>query len=271
MSRFPRRLVDELGDGHARRLLQAARSDEPPAKIVAAAVLVASKTAQAGKSVPSRTSSAFSRQKSRLLVAGAVAVGTAAIALGATELRTTGPDPSRASASPTVAPAPSPASPTDPVESPRATSVADLPNAPPVLRPSVPKVAEANPSEQQADLLREANRLRARSLWTEAAATYLRVIDLGPESPEAYPAAVALGNLELQQNRPSAALARYDHALASHPNGALSEEARWGRARALRASGRVTEERAALREFRTRHPDSPLASAATQRLEEIGD
>jgi tetratricopeptide (TPR) repeat protein len=123
--------------------------------------------------------------------------------------------------------------------------------------------------EQSADLLREANRLRAQGRWAEAAATYRKVIDLGPTSPEAYPADVALGNLELQQGRPLAALGRYQHALTSHPSGALAEEARWGKARALKAAGRTSEERAALIEFRTKHPESPLAPAASARLAEI--
>ncbi|AKU99099.1 hypothetical protein AKJ09_05763 [Labilithrix luteola] len=104
----------------------------------------------------------------------------------------------------------------------------------------------------------------------EAASTYRRVMELGPESAEAYPAEVAVGNIELHQGRPLVALAHYQHALATRPSGALSEEARWGKARALRAAGRFAEERAALEEFRARHPDSQLVPASTRRLAEIG-
>ena len=280
MSQFPKRLIDELGEGDARRLLASARTDEPPAKLVAAAILTATRPAsaaeEAARSIPRpRESETRLAARNVAVVAGVLALGAIAVVAAIRETRS---DMSVTSAAPPVA-APAIAATDDTTPSApsngeavaaEGTSVAELPDAP-APRAAHAQRAEPKSTEQTADLLREANRLRAGGHWAEAAATYQKVIDLGPTSAEAYPADVALGNLELQQNRPLRALARYEHALASHPGGALSEEARWGKARALRAARRVAEERAALEDFRRQHPDSPLVSVATQRLSEIGD
>ncbi len=276
MSQFPKRLIDELGEGDARRLLESGRSDEPPARMVAAAILTASKSTSAAESAPEsgvQVSSSGSRARNIALLAGALVIGAAALVASTreeTRSSSTNASTSEAAATEPAEPAP----PTTKIEEPvtpasaQGTSIAELPDAPVAPRTSVSAVRSA---EHPADLLHEANRLRARGQWAEAAATYRKVIELGPDSAEAYPADVALGNLELQQNRPLPALARYEHALAKHPNGALAEEARWGKARALRAVGRVAHERAALEDFRKRHPDSPLVSVANQRLAELGD
>ncbi|OJY16022.1 MAG: hypothetical protein BGO98_25590 [Myxococcales bacterium 68-20] len=274
MSQFPKRWIDELGEGDARRLLESARSDVPPARMVAAAILTADKSTSAAESAPESTvrmSGRSRRVRNTALVTGALVIGAAALmAVTREESRTS------TSTNTTEVPRRAPANTNvnvdvdEPATTPLAegTSIAELPDAPVAPRPAAPP---AKSTERTADLLREANLLRARGQWAEAATTYRKVIDLGPDSAEAYPADVALGNLELQQNRPLPALARYEHALAKHPSGALSEEARWGKARALRAAGRTAEERAALEDFRKHHPDSPLASVAAQRLAEIGD
>ncbi|MDF2697258.1 MAG: hypothetical protein K0S65_5641 [Labilithrix sp.] len=297
MSKFPRRLVDEPGDNPVRRLLESARADEPPAKLIAGAILTATKTAHA-EAPASGVVRAGSRNK-LVLGAGTFLVGGILAWVAARESFTSSRagDPAVAAPTPPAVvhersdksdetPKTSDDAPAETERAAAATSVADLPNAPAASPPVAvaPSGARASagphakaspmtaaPTEQTADLLREANRLRAQGRWADAAATYRKVIDLGPDSAEAYPADVALGNLELQQGRAQAALTRYEHALRAHPSGALAEEARWGKARALRAAGRTAEEKAALVEFRTRHPESPLVPAATQRLAEIGD
>lgn len=172
---------------------------------------------------------------------------------------------------PTTPSLPAPLAPAPIAEAMPSTSVADLPNA--NAPATLPHASNTQPPPQasSADLLREANQLRAQNQWDAAAALYEKVITIGPSSAEAYPANVALGNLELQRGRPAAALARYDHALKMQPSGALAEEARWGKARALRTSGRVDAERAALEDFRTHHPESLLAPGAAKRLSEIGN
>ncbi|MBX3200066.1 MAG: tetratricopeptide repeat protein [Labilithrix sp.] len=288
MSKFPRRLVDEAGDGPVRRLLESARADEPPAQLVASAILTASKSAHAAPPASGSLRVAGGRSK-LVLGAGTLLVGGVLAWLGARDSFSS----SRVELAATPAVAPDRGAKDDEtrqgaVGAPAAaegaaatTSVADLPNAPAVVAPSSGKAdvaphakaapASERPAEQTADLLREANRLRGQGRWAEAAATYRKVIDLAPDSAEAYPADVALGNLELQEGRAQAALVRYEHALEAHPGGALAEEARWGKARALRAEGRTAEEKAALVEFRARHPESPLAAAAAQRLAELGE
>jgi len=302
MSRFPRRLIEQLGDGHARRLLESARSDEPPARLVASAIAVASMSARASTPATSGHApalQALARSRSAL-VAGALLAGGMIAFFATDELRGDALEGRHELSAPTAITTEDRAStsavgaidaPGAVAESVATTSVDDLPNAPTphaptvqaptVQAPSARAVAAAarpdrvapgdnEPAPQPSDLLREANRLRAQGRWHEAAATYRRVIHLGPDSAEAYPAAIALANLELQLGRPAAAIDYYEHVLASRPAGILSEEARWGKARALRAAGRHAEERAALEEFRARHPESPLAPAATQRLAEIG-
>ena len=63
-----------------------------------------------------------------------------------------------------------------------------------------------------------------------------------------------------------AALARFESYLATEPAGSLAEEARLGRAQALRVRGSRDEERAALEELLRKHPASVHASAARARL-----
>ncbi len=65
---------------------------------------------------------------------------------------------------------------------------------------------------------------------------------------------------------PAAALKWFQRYLAGEPTGALAEEARLGRAQALRASGLRDEERAAWDELLRRHPSSVHAGAARARL-----
>lgn len=288
MSTFPKRLIEEQGDSPARRLLESAGTDVPPANLVSTAILTAIKSADPAPSGPrlrdsSPPAPSPAGRKTSLLT-GAVLVGGALALFTAYEVRdsyrgaeTTIPRSSTGLAKPALVPAPLAETPASPDTSVReempSASVTDLPNAPPPAPSAVHRVTAvpAAQPEARADLLREANRLRAAGNWDEAAKTYQKVLDLGPGSPEAYPAEVALGNLDLQRGHAASALARYEHALASQPGGALAEEARWGKARALRAAGRTTEERAALEEFRLRHPDSPLVPVASRRLAEIGN
>jgi hypothetical protein len=51
--------------------------------------------------------------------------------------------------------------------------------------------------------------------------------------------------------------------------GSLAQEAAWGRARALGAIGRTDQERAALREYVERYPESLDVDRARRRLREI--
>lgn len=281
MSEFPRRLVDEPGNSPTRRLLERARADAPPSRMVAAAIAAASTAAHASPA-PAPPSGPRARGRTKLaLVAGSLIVMGSIVTWVGTQDRGVAPIATSPATSPIVVAPPPPV--VEPAPSPpglAVTSIADLPDAPVALAPSLPRAAApvlpivldspAAPVADRSDLLREANRLRADGHFTEAAATYQRVMTSGPDSAEAYPAEVALANIDLQQSRAAAALAHYEHALAARPSGALAEEARWGKARALRAAGRTGDERAALEDFVAHHRESPLVPVATRRLAEIG-
>ncbi len=146
------------------------------------------------------------------------------------------------------------------------TLVAVTPDSLPSAAPSMDRPAHLSAS----DLLREANQLRAQSRWADAAKKYDQVVRERADSPEAYPAMVALAKLCLDHlEDPQRALSLYDRALKIAPDGSLAEEAGWGRTRALRALGRRDDERNALRAFLSNHPSSLLAGPAAARLKSL--
>ena len=146
------------------------------------------------------------------------------------------------------------------------TLVAVTPDSLPSAARSMDRPAQLSAS----DLLREANQLRAQSRWADASKKYEQVLRERADSPEAYPAMVALAKLCLDHlEDPQRALSLYDRTLKIAPGGSLAEEALWGRARALRALGRRDDERNALRSFLSKHPSSVLAGPAAARLKSL--
>jgi hypothetical protein len=80
---------------------------------------------------------------------------------------------------------------------------------------------------------------------------------------------VSLGELSLSSlNDPLAALAAFDSYLAR--GGALSQEAAFGRIRALRALRRTPEERTAIERFVARYPNVPQSRVLRERLNALG-
>jgi len=75
---------------------------------------------------------------------------------------------------------------------------------------------------------------------------------------------VLIGNLLLDQRSPDAALREFEH----YGSGALTPEALWGQAQALRKLA-SPDERAALERLARDYPGSPYASAAQKRLREL--
>lgn len=133
-----------------------------------------------------------------------------------------------------------------------------------------PTRGSAGPSAQE--LLQAAQARRAQRDLSGAAEAYRRLLAAHPDSPEARASLVSLGQLELGSlGRPAVALELFDRYLDSDARGALAQEALHGRARALRALGRPTEERAALETFLQRFPSAVQAGAARRRLEELGE
>jgi TolA-binding protein len=90
-----------------------------------------------------------------------------------------------------------------------------------------------------------------------------------PRSEEARSAVISLGELLLRLGDGPGALAAFDAYLAESPDGALTEEALFGRARSLRALGRLEDERGTWRGLVGRFPGSAYRSAAARRLSEL--
>lgn len=109
-------------------------------------------------------------------------------------------------------------------------SIADLPNVVAAPAPAAPTARSATP----ADLLAEANRARSTGEWTRAAGLYDRVVRA--QTDESYPAMIALASLRREHfDDPQGALALYERALATRPNGTLTEQAQAGVARCRQA------------------------------------
>lgn len=115
-----------------------------------------------------------------------------------------------------------------------------------------------------AELLERARDLRAGGRYRDSAGVYQRLLREHADSAEARVALVSLGELQLSQlGDASAALRSFDAYLRG--GGALRQEASYGRIRALRSLGKVSEARAAAAAFITTYPKS--VQSATLRKE----
>jgi TolA-binding protein len=125
-----------------------------------------------------------------------------------------------------------------------------------------PAPAPASPSE----LFTRANEARRSGHQQTAIELYEELIARYPTAVEAEDARVLVGNLRLGQRSPSAALDEFERYGAIQ--GALTPEALWGRARALR-SLESAEERQVLERIVREYPSSPYANSARQRLRQL--
>jgi len=115
-------------------------------------------------------------------------------------------------------------------------------------------------SESAATLLDRARELRAAGRYPGASATYQRLLREHPGSAEARVALVSLGELQLSQlGNADGALRSFDGYLRA--GGPLRQEASYGRIRALRALGRLSEARTAADAFISAYPQSVQAAA----------
>lgn len=137
---------------------------------------------------------------------------------------------------------------------------------PPAPRPH--KRPSVRAHQAPSDLLQQANRLRAEGRFREAAEVYARVSARFPGSLSAYAATVAAASLMREHlGRPRRAQMLYRQALRTRPDGALSLEARQGLALAYQDLGEREAEARVLSELARRHPDSPAARRARERLD----
>jgi TolA-binding protein len=161
-----------------------------------------------------------------------------------------------------------------PVASPSAQASA-LPTTPPAA--NAPRVAPPPPVDRKTDvpdeelsssqLFARANQARREGDIEAAISLYEQLGQKYPSSVEADDAKVLVGNLLLSQRSPRAALRQFEN-YGAGGSGALTLEALWGQAQALRKLG-SPDEKAILLELVRDYPDSPYAEAARKRLGEL--
>jgi hypothetical protein len=132
-----------------------------------------------------------------------------------------------------------------------------------------PSPSASAPASTLEALLQQALALRAQGQFRRAAEVYRRIYEAGPGSAAGGAALVSLGEISLSSlNDPRAALAAFDAYLAL--GGALSQEAAFGRIRALRALGRTADERTAIERFVARYAKVPQSRVLRERLHTLG-
>lgn len=115
------------------------------------------------------------------------------------------------------------------------------------------------------ELLLRAQQLRQAGKFREAAATYQTLTQTFPTSPEARAAWLSLAELQLSQlSSPAQALDSFERYLSK--KGALSQEAYYGKIRALRQLGRLSEARAEAQKFVLTYPGTVQAVSLKQWL-----
>ncbi|HKO47391.1 MAG TPA: hypothetical protein VJV79_06695 [Polyangiaceae bacterium] len=126
------------------------------------------------------------------------------------------------------------------------------------------KLAASDEQLSSSELFARANQARREGDIEDAISLYERLGQAYPSSVEAEDAKIFRGNLLLSQRSPRAALRQFE----DYHSGALSLEALWGRAQALRKLESPGEQ-ALLIELVRDYPDSPYAEAARKRLREL--
>jgi outer membrane protein assembly factor BamD (BamD/ComL family) len=114
------------------------------------------------------------------------------------------------------------------------------------------------------ELFARANEARRKGDIESAIELYEQLIRQYPNSLATEDAKVLRGNLLLSQRSPRAALRQFQ----DYHSGALSLEALWGRAQALRTLS-SPDEQATLLELVLDYPDSPYTEVAKRRLREL--
>lgn len=138
----------------------------------------------------------------------------------------------------------------------------------PASAPTDPSVPATSPGD---DLLKHANRLRARADFGSAERLYTRVFVEHPGSLAAYVARVAAASIRLEHlGDARGARALLHEALREQPGGSLDLEIHSGLAKAARVLGDVDGERAALDTLVAKHGGSLAAERARERLDELG-
>jgi TolA-binding protein len=229
-----------------------------------------------------------------LLAAAMVMIaGTAAAAVGFSEMRIGSPRGFEAEARRTVGPARTGAEPApartgaEPALAPSASIAAQAPDAPidlqtPSAQPAdhpAPPALPSSPSwavtpgatslERDAvALFAHANSARRSGDHEHATRLYQELIERYRASPEAHQAEAVLGQTLLDSNDPAGALRFFDDYLDTE--GALREDVTHDRAIALERLGRADDEAAAWTALLAAYPNSVHGERARKRLSELG-
>lgn len=150
--------------------------------------------------------------------------------------------------------APKPAAP--PAE-PEPSVIVDEPVVTPPVRKPAPREDRSKTASQ---MLAEARALANAGALARAVAAYDALRRAHPDSADANAANVSIGELQLRRGRAREALRAFERYLER--GGALAEEARWGRVRALDALGRTDARNRAIDQFLAAHPHTVYAREA---------
>jgi tetratricopeptide (TPR) repeat protein len=217
----------------------------------------------------------------RPLHVAAAVVATAAAVVGVWHFaRARRPEPAPTAESVSSSGEPSAATETPQVVAPAGAPAAAEPAAPPETAPAAPESAPADrkPAHRAAPavdidrLLAEARAARARGDNARARTLYARVVRLGPGTPAAAVAEMAIGMMLVERadgGGAHAALEAFDRYLATAPDGALREEAMAGRARSLELLGERARAVGAWQELLAKYPRSLQAPLAQRRLDAL--
>jgi TolA-binding protein len=136
---------------------------------------------------------------------------------------------------------------------------------------TVPSI-ESEPAREEntpASLFAQANALRRAGEIHHAIDLYQALRQRFPDSQQAHLSAISQGDLLLGEGESAKAVAAYSAYLQTTPDGSLTEEAIFGKARGLSLLGRSGEEKQAWEELARRFPRSAYHPAALRRLREL--
>ncbi|MFI5307004.1 MAG: PEGA domain-containing protein [Polyangiales bacterium] len=177
--------------------------------------------------------------------------------------------PKAASGAPTVVPTATPQALRIPARARVQHRATEAPAQIKAAAPLAPASTPATVVPAASEMLAQARRLLRAERFDQAALAYQALRQSHPESPEARTVLVSLAELQLDRlGQAQVALGNLEQYLGGG-HGALVEEARRVRIRALRALGAESQERAAIEEFLAAHPRSFQAAALRQRLAEL--
>lgn len=127
------------------------------------------------------------------------------------------------------------------------------------IRPK-PQARPSKPLASASEMLAEARKLANAKALSDAVAAYDALRRAYPDSADARAANVSIGELQLRRGRAREALKAFERYLKA--GGALAEEARWGRVRALDRLGKTSARDRAIDQLLAAHPQSIYAGEA---------